>query len=182
MDINHLKYPIGEHKLTVSPSKAQLNQWIEDISSFPNSIEKLVSNLRPSEKHWKYRPNGWNIIQLVHHCVDSHMNSLIRFKFTLTENQPIIKPYNENKWAELSDSQEEDLTASIQLLKGLHHKWTYLLKNLSDQEFAMSYVHPAQNTIYTLSEATSLYAWHCNHHLAHIKQALASEGKYNEIN
>jgi hypothetical protein len=119
-------------------------------------------------------------MQLVHHCADSHMNSLIRFKLTLTENQPTIKPYDENKWSELTDSMEEDLTASIALLKGLHHKWVYLLRKLTDEEYAMNYLHPADNTIHSLAEATSLYAWHSNHHLAHIQQALLAKGKYNE--
>ncbi len=156
-----------------------LAQWIATIAAFPATVEALTKDLSCVEKNWRYRPDGWTIKQVVHHCADSHMNSLIRFKLSLTEEEPTIRPYLEDRWALLVDSQDDDLTASQALLMGLHYKWVQVLRALSEQELERGFIHPEQGKRITLTEAIAMYAWHCRHHLAHIEQALATKGRYN---
>lgn len=177
-ELHLLKFPIGEF-VFVEGGKEQVEEWIAILADFPTAVRQLTHNLTPTQKNWLYRPEGWSIKQVVHHCADSHMNSLIRFKLGLTEKEPIIRPYEEGKWALLIDGQEDDLEASILLLTGLHQKWVNLLNNLSAADLKKGFVHPEHNKRFTLKEAIALYAWHCQHHLAHIQQAIEAAGKYN---
>ena len=107
------------------------------------------------------------------------MNSFIRFKLALTEDMPIIKPYYEDRWAELIDSKDDDISYSLNLLSGLHKKWIILLKSLTDKQMRLEFIHPEHGEKFNLAETIGNYAWHCNHHLAHIKNAIDSNGKYN---
>ncbi|WP_010135964.1 YfiT family bacillithiol transferase [Ochrovirga pacifica] len=174
-----LKFPIGPCPETKDPSNQEIQKWIQDIANFPKSVKEITQNLTVEELNWKYRPEGWTLKQVVHHCADSHLNSLIRFKLTLTENKPTIKPYLEDKWAELADALDDDVSTSIALLTALHKKWVFLLKSLSTEQLQMQFVHPEHGKQFSLLQIIEVYAWHCNHHLAHIKNAIISKGKYN---
>ena len=174
-----LKFPIGEFSKPNSIDQSHIDAWIKDIENFPSTIINLCEKLSVEQKNWKYRPEGWKVKQVVHHCTDSHMNSIIRFKLCLTEDNPTIRPYYENRWAELIDSQDDKLAASIQLITGLHSKWCQLLRNISSKEMKREYIHPEHGQKFAIDEAIGLYAWHCNHHIEHIRQALNAQGKYN---
>lgn len=170
-----LKYPIGKFEEPEIITPGILSKWIEEISAFPAKLKAEVSHLTEQQLESTYRPEGWTIRQVVHHCADSHMNSLIRFKLALTEEVPTIKPYKEDKWVELSDAQMP-IAPSLQLLEALHSRWVNLLNNLTDQELASHYYHPEQQKEIDLQTTIGLYAWHGNHHLAHIKQAKRQHG------
>lgn len=171
-NLEDLKYPIGKFSKPESISEEEIKSWITDIEQFPNRLNKLVPYLSASELNYRYRPDGWTIKQVVHHCADSHMNSFIRFKLCLTEELPTIKPFNDSKWAELPDATEADISTSLKLIEGLHARWTILLKSLDASELNKQYVHPDKQQPLSLLDSIALYAWHGNHHLAHIKQAL----------
>lgn len=161
------------------PSEQQLCQWIRQIEDFPKTLNTLTSHLSTEQKNWCYRPEGWTIKQVVHHCADSHMNSFIRFKLALTEDTPTIKPYFENKWAELPDAIADDINDSILLLNGLHKKWVLLLRSLNKEQLKLEFINPESGKKFNLAETISLYAWHSSHHLAHINNALEAKGRYN---
>ncbi|HNP20102.1 MAG TPA: putative metal-dependent hydrolase [Fulvivirga sp.] len=176
MDLEKLKYPTGKLKYE-KPTADLLKQGITDIENFPKKIKTIINGLSAEQLNWPYRPKGWAIKQVVHHCADSHMNAIIRFKLALTENKPTIKPYEEALWANLPDM-ANDLSDSIILLEGIHNRWTTLLKSLTQQELERTYVHPEYNKTFDLATTVGMYAWHCNHHYAHIKQALDHKGKF----
>lgn len=171
-ELYKLRFPIGEFQMIENVDYNQINAWIQSISDFPSTLKELTQNLSSEQKNQTYRPGGWNIKQVVHHCADSHMNSVIRFKLTLTEDLPTIRPYHEERWAELIDGKEDDLTDSLRLLSALHSKWTRLLKGLTEEDLDRNYVHPEHGQEFSLLEAIGLYAWHCNHHLGHVQLAL----------
>lgn len=177
-DLETLKFPIGHFAKPDLITENDIENWIETIEIFPSKLKNTVSNLSAEELNWKYRPEGWKIKQVVHHCADSHMNSLIRFKLALTEDNPIIKPYEEGKWAELIDGNCDDISASLLILEGIHARWTMLLKSFKASDLAKTFVHPESKKTYELKEIIGLYAWHCNHHFAHIEQALMYKGKF----
>lgn len=179
MDIEKLKFPIGTYAPNKDPNEKLIQKWIGDIESFPSKIESLTIATTAESLNWKYRPNGWTVKQVVHHCSDSHMNSIIRFKLALTEDVPTIRPYYEDRWANLSDSLTDEIDDSLTLLRGLHKKWTRLLKSLSKEQLALEFVHPEHGQKFNLAENIGNYAWHCNHHLAHIRNGINSKGKYN---
>ncbi|MFT7344755.1 MAG: hypothetical protein ACI9XP_001343 [Lentimonas sp.] len=180
VEFEKLKFPIGVFKRPEEISDKSIIDWIRDIEEFPTKVIQLSSNLSPTELNWKYRPMGWTIKQVIHHCCDSHLNSLIRFKLTLTEFMPVIRPYKESLWAELTDSHEDNIELSVNLISALHAKWTFVLKHLTKEQLELEYIHPANGDKFKLKEAIALYAWHCNHHLSHIKIGVLSEGKYND--
>lgn len=177
-DLEKLKFPIGEFQKPDLISENDLKNWITTIENFPAEIKKRTENLSINELNWIYRPNGWKIKQVVHHCADSHINSFVRFKLALTEEIPIIKPYEEQEWAELNDGISDDVSASIQIIEGVHARWVLLLKSFGEQELKRQFIHPANNKTSTLEETIGVYAWHCNHHLAHIEQALLHKGQF----
>lgn len=176
-ELQKLKYPIGEFVKPHIITKQQIENWISDIENFPASVEESVMYLDEKELNYIYRPDGWMIKQVVHHCADSHMNSIIRFKLALTEDTPTIRPYFEDRWAKLIDYSDA-IDAPIQILKGVHYKLGLLLRGLDEDDLKRKFIHPEHGKRFSIEETIGNYAWHSNHHLAHIKQALKYKGKF----
>ncbi|MBC7388089.1 MAG: putative metal-dependent hydrolase, partial [Opitutaceae bacterium] len=141
-ELELLKYPIGKFVKPTIIDKTFIDNSIRAIESFPSKLEAEVIYLTDSQLDTSYRPEGWTIRQVVNHCADSHINSLVRFKLALTEDKPIIKPYYEERWAELSDSKSMPIIPAIQMLHGIHSRWTILLKSLSDNDIKKTFIHP----------------------------------------
>lgn len=177
-NLEKLRFPIGEFQKPDFISQKDLEIWITTIENFPQKIKLLTANLSLDELNWIYRSNGWCIKQVVHHCADSHMNAFIRFKLALTEDIPIIKPYEEDRWAELADGNSDTILPSIHIIEGVHARWVLLLKSFEEKELKRQFTHPANNKTSCLDEIIGLYAWHCNHHLAHIEQAILYKGQF----
>lgn len=170
MDIEKLKYPIG--KFSWQPyDVATRNEYIETIATFPKIIKDLTSQLSDEALETPYRPEGWTIRQVVHHCGDSHMNAFIRFKLALTEDKPTVKAYEEHLWAVQADY-KLPVAVSLSLIEAVHTKWVTLLQSLTDADFEAKYIHPQSGKELDLNFMLALYDWHCKHHLAHIRQAL----------
>ncbi|WP_300490981.1 YfiT family bacillithiol transferase [Flavobacterium sp.] len=176
MELEQLKYPIGKFIVPTEIDKAHILEWKTTIQELPQELEKLVKDLPQTELNWIYRPDGWSVKQVVHHLADSHMNSFTRFKLTLTENVPAIRPYEEQLWAATPDGKDNDISASLFMIKGIHSRWSYLLDYLSEQDMNLLYFHPQHQRLYSLKEAIGLYHWHSRHHLAHIRQAIQHKG------
>lgn len=177
-DNDQLRFPVGKFVApdTIRPSDIEF--WISEITHFYDQLKTITKGLSVAQLNWQYRPQGWTIKQVVHHCADSHMNSFIRFKLALTEENPTIRPYYEDRWAELSDGLDNDIDDSLLLLAALHRKWSKLLKQLTPVQLEKTFVHPESGETFTLKENIGIYAWHCRHHLAHIKQAIAYQGTF----
>jgi hypothetical protein len=169
--LEQLKYPLGKFEAIHRWTQMDIDAYIQTIQSFPSQLIEEIKSLNTDSLQKKYRPEGWNIAQVVNHCADSHMNAFIRFKLSLTEQNPTIKPYEQSAWAELSDGQNLDVTLSVQLIVGLHARWLVLLKSMPLSDFDKTFMHPEYNRTYTLGNALATYDWHCKHHLAHIKNA-----------
>ena len=177
MNLESLKYPIGKFQRPGEFNPQTLRSFIADIEQFPTQLVKEVGPLTPEQQDWKYRPHGWSIKQVIHHCADSHMNSFTRFKLALTEENPTIKSYLESEWAKMVDY-EIPVIHSIKIIEGLHYRWTAMLKNMSAEDFNKTFFHPESKKEWSLYLTVALYAWHCNHHLAHIRQAVKNSGEF----
>lgn len=175
-ELLNLKYPIGQYDCPDTISKSDIESWISILEHFPNRLEKLVKDLSEEQLDTAYRPDGWTIRQVVHHLSDSHQHSYIRFKWTLTEDKPVIKAYFEERWAELLDSKRAPIKMSLNHLSATHYKLVYLLKELKETDLSKCFIHPETNTEITLSYNIGNYAWHSNHHYAHIEHLLIRKG------
>ncbi|SDO18918.1 YfiT family bacillithiol transferase [Alkalicoccus daliensis] len=160
-----LQYPIGRFT-QAGYTDDEINAWIMEIEEIPGQLKEAVGELSDEQLDTPYRPGGWTVRQTVHHIADSHMNSYIRFKLALTEDAPRIKPYEEAKWAELSDS-ELPVDVSLALLESLHSRWTALLWSLREADLEKTFRHPADGEV-SLGIAIGLYSWHGRHHIAQI--------------
>lgn len=178
MNIEQLKFPLGKYTNPEFISENNISLWISEIETFPKRIRILTERLSVAQLNWVYRPEGWTIKQVVHHCADSHINSFVRFKLALTEEIPTIKPYEETKWSELPDGLDDNISASLQIIEGVHYRWVLLLKSLDVAQLRRQFSHPETKKMYCLDEVIGLYAWHCNHHLAHIEQAILYKGQF----
>jgi DinB family protein len=175
-ELEQLKYPIGKFDCPNNITQEQINSWISILEHFPNRLEKLVDDLSDNQLDTPYRPEGWTIRQVVHHLADSHLHSYIRFKWTLTENLPVIKAYEEKDWAELPDAKTAPIEMSLNHLKAIHYKLVYLLKSLTIDNLNKCFIHPETNQEVVLKHNIGIYAWHSNHHFAHIENLLKREG------
>ncbi len=155
-----LRYPIGKVKLPDVIKSQDINAWISVLEETPNKLKQLVRNLDEKQLDTPYREGGWTIRQVLHHLVDSHMNSYIRFKWALTEDEPVIKAYFEERWAELPDSTGGPIELALQALETLHVKWTYLLRSLDKDQLKRSFVHPESKSKVSLEQNIAIYAWH----------------------
>lgn len=161
------KYPIGRFTFDPSSAEAETPQWIKDITSLPRRLSDLVYPLSKEQLNTPYKEGGWTILQLIHHLADSHMNAFIRLKLALTEDNPVIKTYDQDKWAELADYKLK-MDDSMQLIYGLHKRWGRLLHSLTSRQLEQTFQHPESGT-WTVRKLIAGYAWHSNHHLAHIR-------------
>ncbi len=175
MELDPLKYPIGKYVKPAEFSQDVIDKFIVEIESLPERLTKQISGLTDEQLDTRYRPEGWTIRQVVHHLADSHMNSLIRFKLAVTENSPRITAYLEDRWAELPDSLNVPVEHSLIILKGLHHRMGLLLRSLSSKDLKRTFVHPERGEV-RVDETIGMYAWHSNHHLAHITQLKKQKG------
>jgi uncharacterized damage-inducible protein DinB len=162
-----LRYPIGKYKVFAFEEK-QKESLLSDILFLPRQLEYAILNMDEAQLNTPYREGGWNLKQVVHHVADSHMNAYIRFKLGLTEDVPTIKPYMEERWAQLPDSERTPINISLTLLHALHHRWYDLLKHMDRAQWDRTVVHPEHGKVFTLWELLGLYAWHGKHHTAHI--------------
>lgn len=176
IDIEALKFPIGRFTSPVEITVENLKDWKATLKTFPNQLKAVTEPLSATERNWNYRPDGWKIKQVVHHLADSHMNAFIRIKLTLTEDAPVIRPYEEALWSELPDGYHDNIQSSLKIIEGVHERWTYLLENLSENDWNKMYFHPEHQRLFSIKEAIGIYDWHCRHHLAHIEQALFHKG------
>jgi hypothetical protein len=164
------QYPIGKFHRPESISPADRARFIDIIASAPARMQEAVSRLSETQLETPYREGGWTARQVIHHVPESHMNAYIRFKLALTETDPIIKPYDEAAWARLPDVAAIPIATSLSLLGSLHARWVVLMRGMSEAEWKRGYIHPEGNRgPVPLGEVLALYAWHCDHHLGHIK-------------
>ena len=162
-----LRFPIGRFDIKAEITADDRARLIDQIAEAPARLREAVKGLTPEQIDTPYRDGGWTVRQVVHHVPDSHLNSYIRFKLALTEDEPTIKPYHEDQWAELYDAQSAPPDVSLALLESLHARWVMLLRTLTDKDFARTFVHPELGTV-SLDKNLGLYAWHGRHHVAHI--------------
>ncbi len=161
------RYPMGPFQLPEPVTQRHYSEWLKSLRQTPLKLRQAVAGLSAEQLDTPYRDGGWTIRQLVHHIADSHMNSYIRFRWTLTEDKPTIKAYDQNLWAELPDSQA-DIAPSLALLEALHQRWLLLIERLSAEDWQRSFIHPESGKAVTLERNLALYAWHGEHHIAHI--------------
>ncbi|WP_437396926.1 YfiT family bacillithiol transferase [Flagellimonas lutimaris] len=174
--LEQLRYPIGKFNMPESITENDLKQWITVLENLPQRLSDLVTPLTEQQLETPYRPEGWTVRQLVHHISDSHHNSYIRFKWALTEDTPTIKAYDEKAWAELFDTRTAPIQMSLNHLSAIHAKLVYLLKGLSSDDLKRTFIHPDGNQESTLEENIGRYAWHSNHHYAHIQNLIKRKG------
>ena len=176
--LESLKYPVGKYKRPETYDAHELKGHIKTLIELPSKLKKEVSGLNETQLLYKYRPEAWTIRQVVHHFADSHMNAFIRIKFAVTEDNPSIKPYEESVWAKLPDTTDAPIEWSLQIIEGLHNRMVLLLNSLTEKDMHRTYFHPEYKIKFTLFQVVAMYAWHCNHHLAHIKQALKHKNEF----
>jgi uncharacterized damage-inducible protein DinB len=170
-----LRFPIGKFQYSGSVSESQRKRLIDEIAATPAQLRDAVRGLSPDQLDTPYREGGWTVRQVVHHVPDSHLNSYVRFKLALTEDEPTIKGYDEGRWAQLADTRTTPVEISLSLLESLHQRWTNLLRSLSGSEWKRTFRHPERGLM-TLDETLAMYAWHGKHHVAHITRLREAKG------
>ena len=169
-----IKYPIGSFQFDDEITSSVISEWIDEIEDLPRLLQDAVKNLEDEQLNTPYRSGGWTVRQVIHHVADSHMNAYFRFKLAITEENPVIKPYDETKWAELADY-NLPIEPSLLLLETLHKRWTYLLRSLTHADLEKTFIHPDSGEV-PLGKNIGIYAWHGKHHLAHITSLCNRQG------
>ncbi len=170
-----LRYPIGKFSAQESHTPEEIETFIHRIKTLPSKLEAAIAGFSNQQLDTPYRDGGWTVRQVVHHVADSHMNAYIRVKWLLTEDTPVIKAYNEKLWAETDETKSEP-ALSIALLTTLHTKWVELLKTLSSDQLQKQFIHPDTKKHVALHNMIGMYAWHGDHHLAHITELTKRQG------
>ncbi|MBP6335636.1 MAG: putative metal-dependent hydrolase [Bacteroidia bacterium] len=176
IDLDQLRFPIGKFTLPENYSDENFSKWMTSMETLPDRLRAAVKNLDDAQLDTPYRPGGWTLRQVVHHLVDSHINSYCRFKLSLTEEVPVIRPYFEERWAELGDAKSGPIEMSLKLLDALHARLVYFMKEMKAPDWERKFFHPETNKEYQLKTILAIYAWHSEHHLNHILQLKKRSG------
>lgn len=171
MTDEQLRYPIGKFIPPELYTTEDLNRWINDIKELPEKLRQAIMNLNETQLNTHYRPGGWTLKQVVHHLADSHMNSIIRFKWALTEDKPTIKAYQQTDWAMLADY-NLPIEPSLKMLEGIHQRLVALFESFTEEQWNKYFIHPETGANITLKRNLALYSWHSRHHLAHITETI----------
>jgi uncharacterized damage-inducible protein DinB len=166
--VTDLRYPIGVFTWDGVMTDARRAACVARIAAAPGLLRAAVAGLNDRQLDTPYRPAGWTVRQVVHHVPDSHLNAYIRMRLALTEDTPTIKPYDEARWAELRDARSAPIEVSLALLDALHVRWMSLLRELGPTECARGVRHPEHGRVMSVDELLALYAWHGEHHTAHV--------------
>lgn len=161
------RYPIGQYR-GIGDSPKDLEDALADIRHLPALLEQSILDLDADQLAMPYREGGWDIRQLIHHVADSHMNAYVRCRLALTEERPVIKPYDQDAWAGLPDSKSVPVNVSLTLLHALHTRWHATLLQLGPDDWSRTVFHPEQGREITVREMTGMYAWHGRHHVAQV--------------
>jgi hypothetical protein len=170
-----LRYPVGKFQRPQTLSDSKRAAAIDSIAAAPAKLRAAVRGLSESQLDTPYRPDGWSVRQVVHHVPDSHANAYTRFKLALTEDVPTIKPYDEGAWAKLDDVRSTPIETSLVLLESLHDRWVRLLRSIAPADFDRQLNHP-ENGMMNLHQLLAMYAWHGDHHVAHVANLRARNG------
>jgi DinB family protein len=170
-----LRYPIGKFHFEGPLTEEQKKKSLDDIANTPANLRAAIKGLSPQQLDTPYRPGGWTVRQVVHHVPDSHLNAYVRFKLALTEEDPTIKPYAEDRWAQLADTKATPIEVSLTLLDSLHDRWVRLLRSLTPEDWKRTFRHPELGLV-SLEKNLALYTWHGRHHVAHITALREREG------
>jgi len=162
-----LRYPIGDFQPPEALGPNDREGLIRQIEEAPGHLRRALAGLGPEQLDTPYRPAGWTLRQVAHHLPDSHLNAYVRFRLALTEDVPVIKPYEEARWAELADARTAPVDLSLDLLDAIHRRLTLLLQSLEPENWARTLSHP-KSGIMSLDRLLALYAWHGRHHVAQI--------------
>jgi uncharacterized damage-inducible protein DinB len=173
--MSDLSFPIGKFHFDGPPTADERQKLVEEISQAPENLRAAVEGLSPQQLDTPYRPEGWTVRQVAHHVPDSHMNAYIRFKLALTEDEPTIKPYEQQLWADLGDTKSTPIEVSLTMLDSLHQRWVQLLRSFSATDWKRKFRHPELGIV-SLEKSLALYAWHGKHHVAHITELRKRNG------
>ncbi len=162
-----LRYPVGKFAWPEKVADRERRRYIQEIEDAPAKLRAAVKGLTEAQLDTPYRHGGWTVRQVVHHLPDSHMNAYIRFKLAVTEDEPTIKPYEQQLWAELPEAKTAPIEMSLELMDSLHRRWVLMLKAMKPAEFARKFKHPEMGVL-DLDNYVAQYAWHGRHHVGHI--------------
>ena len=162
-----LRYPVGRFRMPSEVTDEERERFIGEIAEAPALLRRAVAGLSPEQFDTPDRPGGWTVRQVVHHVPDSHLNSYVRFKLALTEDEPAVKSYMDDRWALLEDTRRTPPEVSLSLLEALHERWVTLLRSLTRADLARTFLHPELGPV-RLEQNIALYAWHGRHHVAHV--------------
>lgn len=173
--MSDLRYPIGPFVAPPSLAPAERAAAIQTITEAPARLRLACAGLSEAQLDTPYRPGGWTVRQVVHHVVDSHINAYLRTKFALSDDNPTIRPYPEQVWAEMADARTAPVLMSLTLLDALHGRWVLLLASLTPDLFARTFLHPERGPM-SIDDVLAMYEWHSRHHVAHITALRGREG------
>ena len=176
MNIDQLKFPIGKFKSKGILSPEEISSNIQEIEELPQLLINSLESLDDNQLDTPYRPDGWTMRQVCHHIADSHLNAYCRFKLTLTEDLPEIRPYDQDKWADLIESSSAPVSISLNIISSIHARWVLALKNMNYEDWSRMYIHPEEKNKYSLHHLLATYAWHGKHHLNHILNLKKTKG------
>jgi len=171
-----LRFPIGRFSRPETTTAESRAAAVEAIAAMPAALRAAIAGLSEAQLDTPYRPGGWTVRQLVHHVADSHMNAYVRMKLAATEDMPAIKPYDEQRWAELPEARTLPVEVSLALIESLHTRWVAFMRALTPEQFARAVRHPDWDRPLTIDTMAALYGWHARHHVAHVTALREREG------
>lgn len=171
MTDEQMRYPIGKFAPPVTYLDEDVTRWINEIHILPGQVRNAINTLTDKQLDTQYRTGGWTLRQVVHHLADSHMNSLMRFKLALTEDNPTIRPYDEAGWA-IQPDYRLPVEPSLKMLEGIHQHLVALFESFTEDQWNLTFIHPATGNVTPLKKNLAIYAWHGKHHLAHLTETI----------
>jgi len=169
-----VQYPIGRADRSPAHTAPERELFTARLAALPAALAAAISGFSDADFDTPYRDGGWTVRQLVHHVADSHANAFIRLKLALTEDEPTIKPYDQDAWSTLADVSSVSPLVSLAMIAAVHERFVAVIRAMDASHYARTLMHP-ENGRMTVDQLIAMYAWHGDHHVAHIRGMRASK-------
>ena len=150
--------------------KSERDALIEKYRTAFDEFEAAL-NVIPKEA-WLFKPapKEWSVHQVVVHLADSETNGYLRARRLVAEPGQQLMAYDQDVWADKLDYHNQSTEDALELTRFVRKIAYNFIKNLPNEVWSNTAVHPEYSEPYTFEKWLRIYANHPREHAGQITE------------